>query len=105
MSENWGFGKSQGAFADNNTLVVGISTDKEQRLRRLAGFCSIGFPLASDPCGRVGRLYDIRRRFGLGNSRVTYVIDENGVIKDAYHNEVSMSSHWRRALRVVEGLR
>lgn len=80
---------------------MGISADKESRLRRLAKFCSIGFPLVSDPYGRVARLYDVRRRFGLGNSRVTYVIDENGIIKDAYHNEVSMSSHWRRALQVV----
>ena len=82
-------------------MIVGISADKEKRLRRLAKFCSIGFPLASDPYGRVARLYDVSRRFGLGNSRVTYVIDENGIIKDAYHNEVSMSSHWRRALQVV----
>ena len=80
---------------------MGISADKEKRLRRLARFCSIGFPLASDPYGRVGRLYDVRRRFGLGNSRVTYVIDEEGVIRDAHHNEVSVSSHWRRALRTV----
>ena len=101
MAENRGFGNSQGAFAENNTLIVGISADKEKRLRRMARFCSIGFPLASDPYGRVARLYDVRRRFGLGNSRITYIIDDQGVIRDAYHNEVSMSSHWRRALRTV----
>ena len=82
-------------------MVLGISADKANRLRRLSRFCDIELPLGSDAGGRVARLYQVRRRFGLGYSRVTYVIDDQGIIRDAYHNEVSMSSHWRRALRLV----
>jgi peroxiredoxin Q/BCP len=74
------------------------------RLKRFAADNSIPFDLGSDSSGKVRRLYDVRRRFGLGTSRFTYVIDSQGIIRDVYHNELSMSSHARRALRVVEDL-
>ena len=64
----------------------------------------IPFSLGSDSAGEVRRLYDVRRRFGLGTSRCTYVIDTQGIIRDVYHNEFSMPSHVRRALEVVETL-
>lgn len=74
------------------------------RLKRFAADNGIPFALGSDSAGKVQRLYDVRRRFGLGASRFTYVIDVQGIIRDVYHNELSMTSHARRALRVVEEL-
>lgn len=50
------------------------------------------------------RLFDVKRRLGLGTSRATYVIDGKGVIRDIYHNELSMSRHARRALSWVKAL-
>lgn len=84
--------------------MVGISTDSVERLRRFVDECNITFPMGSDPRGQISRLYDVRRRFGLGTSRVTYVIDTQGIIRDVFHNEVSMSSHAVRALQVVRSL-
>ena len=37
-------------------------------------------------------------------SRVTYVIDGEGVIQGVYHNEIVMSSHIRNALGALEEL-
>lgn len=108
MSENWGFGKSQGKMADHNTVVVGISTDKERRLRRLAKYFRyfrIDLPLASDSDSRVGGLFDVRRDTGVGNLRVTYVIDEEGLVQGFHHNQLSISSHWRWALQTVGAAR
>ena len=62
------------------------------------------FSLCRDSSGSVGRLYDVRRRFGLGNSRVTYFIDDKGIIQDSYHKELTTSSHARRALKRLETL-
>lgn len=95
-------------MADHNTVVVGISTDKERRLRRLAKYFSyfrIGLPLASDSDSRVGGLYDIRRDTGVGNLRATYVIDEEGLVQGFHHNELSIASHWRWALQTVGAAR
>ena len=95
-------------MADHNTVVVGISTDKETRLRRLAKYFRyfrIDLPLASDPDSRVGGLYDIRRDTGVGNLRATYVIDEEGLIQGFHHNQLSISSHCRWALQTVGAAR
>ena len=51
------------------------------------------------------RLYDVRRRFGLGTSRFTYVVDDAGVIRSVYHNEFVMKSHAQSALMTLETLR
>ena len=108
MAENVGFGKSQRRLADRNAVVVGISSAEERKLRRLATyfrFLRIDLPLACDADGRVGGLYDLRRETGVGNLRVTYVIDEDGLVRDFHHNELSISSHWRWALRTLAAAR
>ncbi len=79
-------------------MTVGLSTDRLERLKRFREAQGVTFPLVSDRRGNVARLFDVRRRFGLGTSRSTYVIDTEGVIRDAYHNELSMWRHAHRAL-------
>ena len=60
--------------------------------------------MGSDSTWEVRKLYDVQRRFRLGTSRVTYVIDADGMIRAAFHNEVSMSSHVRSALKALDEL-
>ena len=62
-------------------MTVGLSTDSLERLKRFREAQGVTFPLVSDRRGRVARLFDVRRRFGLGTSRSTYVIDTEGVIR------------------------
>ena len=53
----------------------------------------------------VARIYEARRWFGLGNRRITYVIDDNGIIADAFQHEIDIMKNIRRtlkALRVLE---
>ena len=83
-------------------MIVGISTDSVERLQRFGEVQDVTFPLVSDSTASVARLYDVRRRFGLGTSRVTYVIDGEGLVRDIYHNELSTPGHARRALRRVK---
>ena len=85
-------------------MTVGLSTDSVERLKRFREAQGVTFPLVSDRRGNVARLFDVRRRFGLGTSRATYVIDTEGVIRDAYHNELSMWRHAHRALAWVKAV-
>ena len=91
-------------FAAAGALTVGISTDSIERQRLFGESHGVEFPLVSDPNGEIGRLYDVRRWFGLGTMRVTYVIDQEGVIQDARHSELSTRGHARRALEMVTGV-
>lgn len=99
------FVKLQDQFELTNTLIVGISTDSVERLQRFGETHSVKFPLISDSGGSIARLYDVRRWlydvrrwFGLGTSRVTYLIDKNGLIRDVHHDEVFAAGHAHRAL-------
>ena len=98
------FVELQGEFESTNTVTVGLSTDNLKRLKRFRESQGITFPLVSDRRGRVARMFDVRRRFGLGTSRATFVIDAEGVIRDAYHNELSMWRHAHRALASVKSV-
>ena len=85
--------------------MVGISTDGSDALAGFAQSLGLPYHLASDRSGEVRRLYDVRRRFGLGTSRFTYVVDGAGVIQSVHHNEFVMKSHARSALETLEALR
>ena len=65
---------------------------------------SIPFTLLSDSDKKVARLYDVARRMGLGVSRVTYLIDKTGVIRDVYHHEVKIGKHVDDVLEGVKAL-
>ena len=100
-----GFCESYGGFLASNTVVIGISTDSVERMREFGDHTGAPFALGSDASGEIRRLYDVQRRFGLGTSRVTYVIDAEGAIRGVFHNEFQMGSHVQNALRALENIR
>ena len=92
------------AIATADAIVVGVSTDNADTLRRFRDAFVLPFDLVTDASGKIRRLYDVARRFGLGTSRVTYVIDRQGVIRGAFHHEVSMASHIRDTLDTLTAI-
>lgn len=85
--------------------VVGVSSDSLVAHRAFAARRSLPFPIVSDPGGTV------RRRYGAGSrllfnmpGRVTYLIDENGVVQDIFASlwrpiqHVERARAWARAI-------
>ena len=99
-----GFCDSHEDLTGLNAVVIGISTDSVDRLRRFGDATGAPFGLGSDAAGEIRRLYDVQRRFGLGTSRVTYVIDGEGIVRNVLHNEVVMSRHIESSLRTLQSL-
>ena len=87
-----------------DAVVLGISANKVETVKRFGQKMGTPFPMGSDAKGKVRRLYDAEKWFGLSTSRVTYVIDRDGVIRGATHDELRMSSHVQNALQTLEGL-
>ena len=96
--------KLQDQFELKDTLIVGISTDSVERLQKFGETYGVKFPMISDSGGGIARLYDVRRWFGLGTSRVTYLIDKDGLIRDVHHNELFAAGHARRALAKMDAI-
>ncbi|MCH7740296.1 MAG: redoxin domain-containing protein [Chloroflexi bacterium] len=95
-------------MASTGAFVAGISPDSPERHARFREENDLPFTLISDPDNKVARLYQARRRFGLGNRRITYVIDDNGMIADAFQHEITILrnvSHTLKALRTLQAPR
>lgn len=73
-------------FSERNIRLVGISHDPEDTQARFAKKYQLPFTLLSDPMRTVCRLYDAVYPFGLLTKRVSYFINQEGIITIAYEN-------------------
>jgi peroxiredoxin Q/BCP len=68
-------------FGKLDAEVIGVSSDSVESHRRFAEKHDLSFTLLSDGGGKVRRMYGVPNTFGVFPGRVTYVIDEAGVIR------------------------
>ena len=91
-------------FTDVGAVRVGISRDSVSKQSQFADKHGFGYPLLSDPDGRVARQFGVRRAVALGplaTRRMTFVIGTDRRVLDVIHSEVSMDAHADRALEVL----
>jgi peroxiredoxin Q/BCP len=74
---------------------VGVSGDDLDSQARF------DMPLLSDVDGSIARAYGAARRGPLFNRRVTFVIDQDGIVLDVIRSELNMTLHADRALEVL----
>ncbi len=89
-------------FAALGAQVVGISMDGVDKQGDFDKRHHLGYPLLSDPDGRVAELYGVKRSLGfLRVKRTTFVIAPDRRILTVVASEVSMSAHADRALEAL----
>ena len=83
--------------------VVGISSDSVESHQSFAASRGLPFPIVSDRDGSVRRLYGASSAVLFGTTgRVTYLIDEEGVVRDLFSSVFRPLEHVRRARAWVE---
>ena len=84
-----GFRDSLGDFETDTTTLAAISCDPIYSIRMLADRDALFFPLLSDfwPNGAVASAYDVFDASKGSPTRSSYVVDRNGRITFALHNE------------------
>jgi thioredoxin-dependent peroxiredoxin len=85
--------------------VVGISSDSVDSHRGFAEKHKLPFTLLSDQGGKVRRLYEVPTTFGLFPGRVTYVIDEDGAVRNVFSSQIEVEKHVEEALKTLESIR
>ena len=85
-------------------MLVGISPDPVETQVRFRDSLGLPFHFISDVDKTIIRRYDVQRRFRLGTSRVTYVVNMEGAIRGVRHNEVNMGSHVKEVLALVQDM-
>ena len=78
--------------------VVGVSSDSAETHHGFAARHSLPFPIVSDPGGAVRRQYGAYSAMLLNmTGRVTYLIDERGVVCDIFASLFRTGEHVKRA--------
>src|SRR5215210_7403147 len=96
------------AFRDNfeefgklDAEVIGISSDSVESHKSFAAKYHLPFTLLSDEGGWVRRLYGVPNTFSLFPGRVTYVIDEESVVRHVFSSQLSVEKHVEEALQAL----
>jgi peroxiredoxin Q/BCP len=85
--------------------VIGVSSDSVESHRSFTEKHDLPFTLLSDKGGKVRRLYGVPNTFGVFPGRVTYVIDEAGVIKHMFSSQIAAVQHVEEALKALTSIR
>lgn len=97
------------AFSEINTIVLGISPDGEKLLTRFTEKKELNFPLLSDEDHSIAESYGVwalKKFMGkeyIGIHRVTFIIDEKGVLKHIMP-KVKTKTHHDDVLEILNQL-
>jgi peroxiredoxin Q/BCP len=84
--------------------VIEVSSDSVHSHQRFAQRHGLPFTLLSDEGGEVRKLYGVPNTLGLFPGRVTYVIDEEGVVRRVFSSQIGVTKHVQEALRTLESI-
>jgi peroxiredoxin Q/BCP len=98
------------AFRDNfeeygklDAEVIGVSSDSVESHKAFVHKHDLPFALLSDEGGKVRKLYRVPNTLGLFPGRVTYVIDEQGVVRRIFSSQLGVERHVQEAISALRG--
>ena len=90
-------------FQKLDTQIIGSSTDAAPPQKAFADHCGLQFPLWSDfPKYATTKAFGTFNEERVTNSRVTFVIDKQGVIRHVIEDSQDMERHAKESLEVIK---
>jgi thioredoxin-dependent peroxiredoxin len=90
-------------FGKLDAEVIGISSDSVESHKAFAEKHDLPFALLSDEGGKLRKLYGVPNTLGLIPGRVTYVIDEQGVVRHIFSSQLGVERHVQEAIDALRG--
>ncbi len=85
--------------------VIGVSADAIDSHQEFMTHHQLPFLLLSDPDRRVHKMYGVDRGFfGLVSARITFVIDQKGIIRKTFDSLIDFEGHVRESLAILKEL-
>ncbi len=104
-AEACGFRDQYEVFKEHGAEVIGISTDGSARHSSFAKSYGLDFILLSDRDRKAEKLFGVpRSMFGLLGGRVTFIVDQSGIIRHVFQSRSQATQHVEEALKVVREL-
>ena len=92
-------------FTAAGCQVVGISSDSVASHQAFGQRHRLTYPLLADEGGETRRAYGIKSTLGLLPGRVTFVVDQDRVVRHRFSGQINIKGHINQALEVVQGLK
>ena len=97
------FRDSYEEFTDRNVKVIGISADDIQSHKDFAAKYNLPFTLLSDTDNKVRKLFGVKSNmFGMIPGRVTYIVNNKGIVQFMYDNMFNAEKHIDKALEALK---
>lgn len=91
-------------FVEAGAVVIGVSADTAESHRGFAANHHLPFLLVSDADGSLRRSFGVPKTLGVLPGRVTYVIDQQGVIRLVFSAQMTSDGHVREAMKAIHEL-
>jgi peroxiredoxin Q/BCP len=88
-------------FVEAGAVVIGVSGDSAESHSAFAAQHNLPFYLVSDRDGSLRQAFGVPKTLGLLPGRVTYVIDEGGIVRLVFSAPMTASRHVSEAIKVV----
>jgi peroxiredoxin Q/BCP len=103
-AESCAFRDSYEDFVAAGAEVIGISSDSTASHQAFASKYNLPFNLVSDAGAAVRKAYGVPATLGLLPGRVTYVIDQAGVVRHLFNSQFNATGHVTEAMGILKTL-
>ncbi|MBD2663312.1 alkyl hydroperoxide reductase/ Thiol specific antioxidant/ Mal allergen [Richelia sinica FACHB-800] len=103
-AESCAFRDQYEVFKSAGAEVIGVSGDSKDSHQRFATKYNLPFILLSDQGNKVRKEYGATAAFGLFPGRVTYVIDQEGIVRYVFDSMLNFQGHVEEALKTLQQL-
>jgi peroxiredoxin Q/BCP len=103
-AESCAFRDQYEVFKVAGAEVIGISGDSSESHQKFAAKYNLPFTLLSDKGDQVRKLYGATTAFGFIPGRVTYVIDQEGVVQYVFDSMLNFKGHVEETLKTLQEL-
>jgi thioredoxin-dependent peroxiredoxin len=101
-AESCAFRDQYEVFKSAGAEVVGVSADSSESHQKFAAKYNLPFTLLTDKGDQVRKLYGATAAFSLFPGRVTYVIDQQGVVQYVFDSMFNLKGHVEEALKSLQ---
>lgn len=96
------------SFADFKAAgaqVLGISSDGVESHRNFAQALNLPYPILSDQDEAVRKAWGVPKSMGLIRSRVTFVVDPQGIVRHRFSSQFNFKEHSEQSLALVRQIK
>ncbi len=99
--ESCAFRDNYDRFEQAGVTVYGVSADGIESHRAFRAKHGLQYNLLSDRGGGLVKALGLKKSLGFLRTRVTFVIDEEGIVRSTYTSQINMKGHVTEAFKAI----